>query len=154
MVEQAGNSETKNVLRNAAWMTGITEKAGNLLSKVGITIGKGNKLEFDEEGLKKKTTLGESGIEFDNISTLKSLFTGYGSFASQIEQKASAISSAAARTKGVDQTYNKSGAYSDTLSKLFGSTVDEKVGDKFKDKDTVKDKNKDKEKDKSSDKTS
>ena len=113
-----------------------------------------NKLEFDEEGLKKKTTLGESGIEFDNISTLKSLFTGYGSFASQIEQKASAISSAAARTKGVDQTYNKSGAYSDTLSKLFGSTVDEKVGDKFKDKDTVKDKNKDKEKDKSSDKTS
>lgn len=154
VVEQAGNSETKNVLRNAAWMTGITEKAGNLLSKVGITIGKGNKLEFDEEGLKKKTTLGESGIEFDNISTLKSLFTGYGSFASQIEQKASAISSAAARTKGVDQTYNKSGAYSDTLSKLFGSTVDEKVGDKFKDKDTVKDKNKDKEKDKSSDKTS
>ena len=153
VVEQAGNSETKNVLRNAAWMTGITEK-GNLLSKVGITIGKGNKLEFDEEGLKKKTTLGESGIEFDNISTLKSLFTGYGSFASQIEQKASAISSAAARTKGVDQTYNKSGAYSDTLSKLFGSTVDEKVGDKFKDKDTVKDKNKDKEKDKSSDKTS
>ena len=109
VVEQAGNSETKNVLRNAAWMTGITEKAGNLLSKVGITIGKGNKLEFDEEGLKKKTTLGESGIEFDNISTLKSLFTGYGSFASQIEQKASAISSAAARTKGVDQTYNKSG---------------------------------------------
>lgn len=51
VVEQAGNSETKNVLRNAAWMTGITEKAGNLLSKVGITIGKGNKLEFDEEGL-------------------------------------------------------------------------------------------------------
>lgn len=145
VVEQAGNSETKNVLRNAAWMTSITEKAGNLLSKVGITVGKGNKLEFDEEALKKKTTLGESGIELDNISTLKSVFTGYGSFASQIAQKASAISSAAARTKGVDKTYNKNGAYSDTLSKLFDSTVDEKVGDKFKDKDTVKDKNKDKE---------
>ena len=27
VVEQAGNSETKNVLRNAAWMTSITEKA-------------------------------------------------------------------------------------------------------------------------------
>ncbi|MCM1249375.1 MAG: hypothetical protein NC251_13220 [Lachnoclostridium sp.] len=148
VVEQAGNSETKNVLRNAAWMTSITEKAGNLLSKAGITIGKGNKLEFDEEALKKKTT-GTSGIEFDNISSLRSLFTGYGSFASQIAQKASAISSAAARTKGVDKTYNKNGAYSDTLSKLFGSTVDEKVGDKSKDKDTVKDK----EKDKSSDKT-
>lgn len=55
VVEQAGNSETKNVLRNAAWMTSITEKAGNLLSKAGITVGKGNKLEFDEDALKKKT---------------------------------------------------------------------------------------------------
>ncbi len=144
VVEQAGNSETKNVLRNAAWMTGITEKAGNLLSKVGITVGKGNKLEFDEEALKKKTTLGKSNIELDNISTLKSLFTGYGSFADQIAQKASAISSAAARTKGVDKTYNKQGAYSDTVSKLFESTIDKKVGDKVKDKDE----------DKSSDKTS
>ncbi len=144
VVEQAGNSETKNVLRNAAWMTEITEKAGNLLSKVGITVGKGNKLEFDEEALKKKTTLGKSSIEFDNISTLKSLFTGYGSFADKIAQKASAISSAAARTKGVDKTYNKQGAYSDTVSKLFESTIDKKVGDKVKDKDE----------DKSSDKTS
>lgn len=153
VVERAGDSETKNVLRGAAWMTSVTEKAGNLLSKAGITIGKGNKLEFDEETLKKKTA-GESGALFDSISTLKSLFTGYGSFASQIAQKASAISSAAARTRGVDKTYNKNGAYSDTLSKLFGSTVDEKVGNKIKDKDTAKDKNKDKEKDKSSDKTS
>ena len=140
VVEQAGNSETKNVLRNAAWMTGITEKAGNLLSKAGITIGKGNKLEFDEDALKEKTALGKSGIELDNISTLKSLFTGYGSFGSQISQKASAISNAAARTKGVDKTYNKNGAYSDTISKLFQSTIDERVGSKDKDKDKVTDK--------------
>ncbi len=138
VVEQAGNSETKNVLRNAAWMTSITEKTGNLLSKAGITIGKGNKLEFDEEALKKKTMLGESGIELDNISTLKSLFTGYGSFASRIAQKASAISSAAARTKGVDKIYNKNGAYSDTLSKLFESTIDKRVGGETKDKVTDK----------------
>ena len=130
VVEQAGNSETKNVLCNAAWMTSITEKAGNLLSKVGITVGKGNKLEFDEEALKKKTTLGESGIKLDNISTLKSVFTGYGSFASQISQKASSISGAAARTKGVDKTYNKNGAYCDTISKLFQSTIDERVAAK------------------------
>ncbi len=52
--------------------------------------------------------------------------------------------SAAARTKGVDKTYNKQGAYSDTVSKLFESTIDKKVGGKFKDKDE----------DKSSDKTS
>lgn len=140
VVEQAGNSETKNVLRNAAWMTSITQKSGNLLSEAGITVGKGNKLEFDEDALKKKTALGKSGIEFDNISALKSLFTGYGSFGSQISQKASAISSAAARTKGVDKTYNKRGAYSDTISRLFQSTIDERVGSKDKDKDKVTDK--------------
>lgn len=134
VVERAGNSETKNVLRNAAWMTRMTEQSGNLLSKVGITIGDGNKLKFDEETLKKKTVLGKSNIELDNISTLKSIFTGYGSFGSQISQKASAISNAAARTKGVDKTYNKNGAYSDTISKLFESTIDEKVGDEDKDK--------------------
>ncbi len=140
VVEQAGNSETKNVLRNAAWMTSITEKAGNLLSKVRITVGKGNKLEFDKDALKEKTALGKSGIELDNISALTSLFTGYGSFGSQISQKASAISNAAARTKGVDKTYNKNGAYSDTISKLFQGTIDERVGSKDKDKDKVTDK--------------
>ena len=138
VVEQAGNSETKNVLRNAAWMTEITEKAGNLLSKVGITIGAGNKLEFDEDALRKTTTLGESSIELDNISTLKSLFTGYGSFADKIAQKAQGISraaaNAAAKASAVGSAYTKNGAYSDTLSKLFSSTIDEKVGDEDKDK--------------------
>lgn len=73
VVGQAGDSDTKNVLRNATWLTGITDKAGNLLSKVGITIGKGNKLELDEDALKEA-----------NISTLKLLFTGHGSFIRQI----------------------------------------------------------------------
>ena len=58
----------------------------------------------------------------------------------KISQKASAISNAAARIKGVDKTYNKNGAYSDTISKLFQSTIDERVGSKDKDKDKVTDK--------------
>lgn len=125
VVEQAGDSETKNVLRNAAWMTGITDKTQNLLSQVGITVGKGNKLELDEDALKKA-----------NITTLKSLFTGYGSFADKISQKASSISNAAARTKGADKTYTSSGNYAGALSKLYSSTIDEKVGDKDKSSDT------------------
>ena len=121
IVEAAGKSDTKNVLRNAAWMTGIADKAQNLLSQVGITIGKGNKLELDEDALKKA-----------NITTLKSLFTGYGSFADKISQKAGIISNvaanAAASAKGA--TYTSSGGYSNTLSSLFSGTVDKKVGDK------------------------
>ena len=127
VVEAASESDTKNVLRNAAWMTGITDKAQNLLSQVGITIGKGNKLELDEDALKKA-----------NITTLKSLFTGYGSFADKISQKAGSISNAAANAaasaKGA--TYTSSGNYSDTLSKLFSSKVDEKVGDSNSSSDT------------------
>lgn len=121
VVEKAGDSDTKNVLRNAGWMTNITDKAQNLLSQVGITVGRGNKLELDEDALKKA-----------NITTLKSLFTGYGSFADKISQKADSISNAAARTKGADKTYTSGGGYSDTLSKLLSSTIDEKVGEKEK----------------------
>lgn len=126
VVEEAGNSDTKNVLRNAVWMTNITDKAENLLSQVGITIGKGNKLELDEDALKKA-----------NITTLKSLFTGYGSFANKISQKAGSISNAAARTKGA--TYTSRGSYSDTLSKLVSSTIDEKVGNNKSDKSSKSD---------------
>lgn len=125
LVEHMGSSDTKNVLRNAAWMTNITDKAKNLLSKAGIIIGRGNKLELDEDALKEA-----------DVTTLKSLFTGYGSFADKIAQKADNISkeaaNAAAKTKGA--TYTKNGGYSDTLSKLFSSTVDEKIGNKTEDK--------------------
>lgn len=125
VVVQAGDSDTKNVLRNAMWMTGITDSAEKLLSKVGITIGTGNKLELDEDALKEA-----------NVTTLKSLFTGSGSFVDQISQKADSLSrvasNAAAKVKGA--TYTSSGSYSDTLSKLFSSTLDKKVGD---DKDSA-----------------
>ncbi len=124
VVEQAGGSDTKNVLRNAIWMTGITDSTEKLLSKAGITIGKGNKLELDEDALREA-----------NVTTLKSLFTGPGSFADKISQKAGSLSNvaanAAARVKGT--TYTSNGSYSNTLSKMFSSTLDKKVGD---DKDT------------------
>lgn len=120
VVGQAGDSDTKNVLRKAMWMTGITDSNERLLSEVGITIGKGNKLELDEDSLKEA-----------NVTTLKSLFTGSGSFADRISQKAGSLSNAAAnaaaRVKGT--TYTSNGSYSDTLSKLFSATLDKKVGD-------------------------
>ncbi len=116
VVKAAGDSETKNVLRNAVWMTGITDSTQKLLSSVGITIGKGNQLELDEDALKEA-----------NINTLKSLFTGSGSFADKISQKASSIgraaANAAAGTNGT--TYTSSGSYSGALSELLSSTVDE-----------------------------
>jgi hypothetical protein len=98
---------------NRAWMTSITSKNSKLLPKVGITIGKGNKLELDEDTLKES-----------DISTLKTLFTGYNSYASQIQQKASSISNAAASAGG---TYTSSGTYNSVLSSAASTKVDTEV---------------------------
>lgn len=127
VVEQAGDSDTKNVLRSAMWMTGITDKVKNLLSKVGITVGKGNKLALDEDALKEA-----------DITALKSLFTGHGSFADKISRKAGSISSAAANAAArvSAATYTRNGTYSDTLSRLISSAVDEKIG--YKEKESKK----------------
>ena len=38
VVKEAGESNTKDVLRNASWMTGMTDKNSNMLAKIGITI--------------------------------------------------------------------------------------------------------------------
>lgn len=113
VVEQAGDSNSKDVLRNAVWMTGITESNENMLSKIGITVGKGNKLELDEEALKKA-----------DISSFKTLFTGHNSFADKVSMKANSISNAAARTSG---TYKSNGTYNNALSELVSKKVDEEV---------------------------
>lgn len=131
VVEQTGSLDNKKILQNAVWMTDTTEKTQKLLSKIGLNIGKGNKLEVDEEDLKKA-----------NINTLKSMFSGHGSFADKVSQKAGSISRAAsgaaaeAKAKG---TYTRNGNYSDTLSNWLSGAVDKKVGDQKTDKDKTKD---------------
>lgn len=141
VVSQAGDFDNKNILRNAVWMTGTTNTYEKLFAKVGISIGTGNKLELDENALKEA-----------DMGTLKSLFTGNGSLADKISQKANTLSniaaSAAVRANGIP--YTNKGSYSDTLSKLYSSTVDEKIGNK---NTTSKDK-KAETKDKNSDSTS
>lgn len=113
VIESASNSSTKSVLRNAAWMTSMTDKSSSLLSKAGITIGKGNKLSVDEEALKKA-----------DISTLKTLFTGFNSYANSVSKKAGSISNAANRAGG---TYTSSATYSSTVTAAAASKVDEEV---------------------------
>ena len=113
VIEQAGESNSKQVLRNAVWMTGTTEANENVLSKIGITVGKGNKMELDEEKLKKA-----------DIGTLKTLFTGHNSFASKVSMKANSISNAATWSSG---TYKSNGTYNNSLSELVSGKVDEEV---------------------------
>ena len=113
VIKQAGDSNSKDALRNAVWLTGITESNENMLSKIGITVGKGNELKLDEDALKKA-----------DISTLKTLFTGHNSFADKVSMKANSISNAAARYTG---TYKSNGTYNNALSELVSKKVDEEV---------------------------
>ena len=113
VIEKSGESNSKDALRNAVWLTGITESNKSVLSKIGISIGKGNKMELDVEILKKT-----------EIGTLKTLFTGHNSFASKVSIKANSISNVAARASG---TYKSNGTYNNALSELVSKKVDEEV---------------------------
>lgn len=113
VIEEAAKSDSKDVLRNAMYMTNYVSKNEKLLSKAGITIGKGNKLELDADTLKKA-----------DISTLKTLFSGHNSLADRVAQKADAISIAASRGNSI---YTRNGAYSNTLSSMVSGKVDEEV---------------------------
>lgn len=103
-LDSAGSVESTSILNKTLNMVKKTSSNSNLLKEVGITIGKDNKLELDEEKLEKAP-----------ITTLSSLFEGYGSFGNGISQKASesyklANSAAFNNTRASSYTYN--GAYS------------------------------------------
>ena len=93
------------VQKKAASMVSETASNKNMLARVGITIGKDNKLEVDEEKLKTAS-----------VSTLKTLFQGSGSYASNIERKASDMASMTeqlAKTATSNKSnYNRTGNYS------------------------------------------
>lgn len=112
-INEAGESNSKNVLRNTLFMTNTISKNENVLSKVGITIGKGNKLELDTDKLKEA-----------DIGTLKTLFTGHISLGSKVSQKAYSISHAAGNSNG---GYTSSGTYSQDLSSLVSGKIDKEV---------------------------
>lgn len=111
VLSKASESNNKNVLRNSVSMVNTTNRtAANLLNKVGISIGEDNKLTVDEEKLKMA-----------DISDLKTLFTGNGSFADQIATRASAISRATENSSGI---YTRNATYSSELNNLIAGSID------------------------------
>lgn len=92
MVDSGSEADNTTILQKTLAMTQITNSNSKLLSKIGITIEKGNKLKVDEEKLNEA-----------DISTIKTLFNGAGSYANQIASRAGQISSAA-----VDASLNSS----------------------------------------------
>ena len=124
VIGSSGNSDSKDVLRNASWMVGDTEKTAKLLEKVGIEVGSDNKLTVNEDKLKEA-----------NVGTLKFLFTGHNSFVDKVSAKASSISRAAAKTAA---TYTKDGTWSGTLNSVVGSQIKKATGQSDKTEDSEK----------------
>lgn len=106
MLDASSEVDTKSVLRKTLWMIGNTKSNSTLLDKVGISIGKDNKLSVDEEKLKKA-----------DISSLKVLFSGKGSLADKVSSKASEIgnlaNSALKNIKNSGSAYTNTGDYKD-----------------------------------------
>lgn len=74
------NMNSYSILQTAVWGTEQMNLSEGLLNKVGITIGENNSLSIDEEKFKAA-----------KMSDLKALFSGSGSLADRIGQKASTM---------------------------------------------------------------
>lgn len=109
VLNQNSKVSSKDVSQQIGFMTSLSKTMSGSLSKVGVTIGADGKMFVDEEALKKA-----------DAKNVKSLFSGSYSYASQIAQKASAISSAAVRSASM---YSSNGTLSSTLSSLFNKWV-------------------------------
>ncbi len=101
VIDTADDVNDKNTLRNTVWMKNIMDKSVGLLSEVGISVGKDNKLSLDE------TKWGNA-----NNSTKISLFNGKNSVADKVLYKAGQINTAAGGTVSKGGSYTASGKYS------------------------------------------
>lgn len=80
LIDGTGNSSDNRVLRTAASMVSFTKANKDMLSRIGISINKNNKLEIDEEKFKKT-----------DVAMVKSAFNGAGSYGRSVAGSASMI---------------------------------------------------------------
>ena len=105
VIDAADDSDNTGILRNAAAMTTATAANQNLLSSIGIEIGEDNKLTVNEDTVREA-----------NISDIKSLFQGGGSYGSQIESSSSELINKINAENNKLSGYTSSGTYSSTTA--------------------------------------
>lgn len=106
LMKSASGSKVKNIANTATNMATATHQYSKLLSNIGITIDSSNNtLSIDKEKFMSA-----------NMSDVKSLFSGTGSFAYSAASKASMINSYAKTEASKANTYLGSGGYSNNYS--------------------------------------
>ncbi len=105
LIKSAGDSKNNKVTRTATNLINSTSRSQKLLNDVGITANEDGTLKVDEEKLKTA-----------NKSTVKTLFSGNGSFASNVGTAANFINSYASQDAAkASGTYNAAGMYGSYL---------------------------------------
>lgn len=119
LVDSGQKADSTALLGQVASMVTNTGKTSSTLAKVGISIGSDNHLSVDEDFFKNKA----------NMTYVKDLFNGTGSFAYQVATKASMANSYASTDLSKitgSKAYTNSGSYSlsttDILSKFNETT--------------------------------
>ena len=110
MVKGSTDSEDNAVLRQTLRMIHATDSNGGLLGKMGFKINADNTLSLDEEKFKAA-----------DMTVVKSLFNGEGSFASRIQDFASNIYRNVNASLGNTNSYTAAGTFSNYTS---GNIVD------------------------------
>ena len=103
VLSSAADTKSASVQNKAANLTAATSSNRKLLSEIGITVDKDNKLVIDEEKLDKA-----------DVSVMKSLFTGSGSYADRVSGVASSVSKAAYSAANSASSYSQTGKYKST----------------------------------------
>lgn len=112
IIKSAGDSENNSILKNTLSMVKMTSKNSTMLGKIGITINEDNTLSLDET--KNKSA---------NITAMKALFNGSGSYMDNISNYASRINNYAVSATKANGTYTASGSYSSNGSTTSGNIL-------------------------------
>lgn len=104
LVTSTGKSSDKSTLNAASNMVNYTRANASILKKIGVSVDSDNKLSIDEDKFKKS-----------DISSIKSVFSGAGSFAQSTSASASSVYGSAVSQLSKLQTqnsYTSTGSYS------------------------------------------
>lgn len=104
LIDSSGDSEDSKVLRTASSMVSYTKANKDMLERIGISIGKDNKLSIDETDFKAA-----------EMASVKSAFQGAGSYGRSVASSATMMyGSAVSQLAKLSTTnlYGSNGAYS------------------------------------------
>lgn len=105
LIDETEDSDVSKIASTTESLIQATNQNEKMLSKIGITIGEDNSLKLDKDEFLKS-----------DISNVKALFKGTGTYAYNVAAKASMIDSYAQSEALKANTYSSNGAYANNYS--------------------------------------